>query len=733
MLLFIQCSSSSSTNNREYIETNLTGNWSGSWSSDSAISGGLQASMIQSGDNIIGTASVTGSPCLSSGTVSGTVSGNNIFFGVVTETDAINFTATYYPPSTISGNYSVESGNCAGDAGTFTLSKNIKGEEPLITTLAIGLPYPTNLIVKETHLFWSDDSDTPVKNMSLSDGNLTSVVRRLGDPENVVINGQHLYWIGSGAVDPSSCTGIGLGWTLNRSTLDGTSSTVLAEGENCASGTNDIIVDDTDVYWVNSAASPNTYTIKRVPIAGGEVTILVSTTKPIISMVRDNTHLYWLEEDFPDPGVVKKMPLGGGEVSTVVDGNGLYNGFVGNIVVHGTNIFVAEVQYPYPGNARLIRFDINSSAATFLGVIPTLPKKLAADESNVYWADASSVNSMPLNGGSITTLVSGLNSPADLAVDTTNVFWVETVCCAHGQEGSIKKVPIGGGAVSVLADGVDAPQTMAITSSSIYWVEGGPIGQIEGFGRIAMMPISGGSETTVISGIPNGTMPIAVDNAHVYIADRWTIKKVPREGGVAEKLAIADFSIKDIATDGVSVYWIEDGPFAKVAKVSINGGSAEVLSNELSGPAGPIALHDTYVYWMAHYDTIAKVSINGGVTDVITAGLPFLSDFAVDGTHVYFSENDSGYIKKVSINDGTITELIGLYPFTWRILAVDNQNLYWIDQLDVGKIPINGGTSTFVDENIQSDAFFPNSIAVDDERVYWTEVGSGEIKMATPK
>ncbi len=732
-LFFIQCSSSSSSNNGGYNETNLTGNWSGTWSSYSAVSGDIQASMIQNGDNISGTVSIMGSPCISGGTFSGTVSGNSIFFGIVSETDAIDFTATYYSPFTISGTYSVENGNCAGDTGTFTLHKDINGEEPLITTLAAGLPYPTNLIVKKRHLFWSDDSQTPIKSMSLSDGNLTSVVRRLGDPEHIVINGQYLYWIGSGGVDPSSCTGMGLGRSLNKSTLDGTSSTVLAEGENCVNGTNDIVVDDTNVYWVNSAASPNTYTIEKVSIAGGESSTLVSTVKPIISMVSDDTHLYWLEEDFPDPGILKKMPLGGGSISTIVDGSGLYNGFVGNIVLQGTNIVAAELQYPYPGTARLIRFDINSGAATELGVIPTLPKKLAADDSRIYWADASSVNSMPVNGGSSTTLAGGLESPADLAVDTANVFWVETVCCAHGQTGSIKKVPVAGGSVSVLAEGVDAPQSIAVTSSSIYWVEGGPIGQIEGFARVVMMPVGGGDQTTIIGGISDGMMSIAVDDTHVYIADRWTIKKVAREGGVVEKLAIADFNINDIATDGVNVYWIEDGPFTKIAKVSTNGGTIEVLSNELSGPAGPIVLHGTYLYWMAHYDTLAKVSVSGGLTDVITDGLPFLSNFAVDGTHAYFSENDTGYIQKVSLNDGTITELIELDRWTWRILAVDDENLYWIDQVDLGKIPINGGAPTFIDENIQSDVFFPNSIAVDDENIYWTETGSGEINMATPK
>ena len=267
----------------------------------------------------------------------------------------------------------------------------------------------------------------------------------------------------------------------------------------------------------------------------------------------------------------------------------------------------------------------------------------------------------------------------------------------------------------------------------MYWLEGGPIGAIEGFGRIAKMSIDGGNINTLISGITTGSMPLTLDETHVYFADRWTIKKVPHAGGNIENIAIADYYIHDITTDGINVYWIEDGPFAKIGKISVNGEDKETLSNELSGPSGPITVHNLNVFWMAHYDTIAKVPMDGGLTEIIATGLPFLSDFVVDDTHAYFSEQDTGYIKKVSLNDGTITDLIGLSGATWRKLAVDDQNLYWIDQVSLGKIAIDGGTSTIIDDSIQSDAYNPNSILVDDTSIYWTEVGTGDIKTMQPK
>lgn len=722
IIIFTACGGGGSSGG-DITPVDINGSWKGTWSSNiTDNSGTVSVVLLLNGTVISGSMDLSGSPCISTGVINGTVSGNSVSFGVISGDDEIQFSATY-SDGIISGTYSVTTGLCSGDEGTFILNKDAS-VEPLITTLASNISNPDHLKIKDTNLFWSDDSDTPIKNKSLVEGNITAVVRQLGDPANIIVNEQSLYWIG---------TGIGLGSTLNKSTLDGTSTTVLAEGKKEVEATNDIILDDTNAYWINSTGSPNTYTIEKVSMIDGEITTLVSTLKPIISMTRDSTHLYWLEGQFPDPSIIKKMPLGGGAESVVVDGNNTYNSFTGNIVVQGLDIFVLEIQYPYPDNSRLIKFDIISGTPTFLADIPALPKKLAIDESNVYWIDSTSINYVPVNGGNITTLANGLDSPVDIALDAQNVFWVETICCAHGQTGSIKKVPIAGGIVSTLVDEVDAPQVVVLDASNMYWIEGGPIGQIEGFGRIAKMPIEGGIISTVISGIIGESMPIAVDDTHVYFADRWTIKKVPQEGGTIEKLAIADFYIHDIATDGINVYWIEDGPFAKIAKVSVNGGIEEVLSNELSGPSGPIIVNGTYVFWMAHYDTIAKVSIDGGLTEVIAAGLPFLSDFVVDDTHAYFSEQDTGYIKKVSINDGTITELIGLSGATWRKLAVDSQNLYWIDQVFLGKIPISGGTSTIIDSGIQSDAYNPNSIIVDSTSVYWTEVGSGEIKMAQPK
>ncbi len=52
----------------------VTGTWSGTWASSNDIDhGNLSATLTQSGTSVSGTVSITESPCISSGSVSGTI------------------------------------------------------------------------------------------------------------------------------------------------------------------------------------------------------------------------------------------------------------------------------------------------------------------------------------------------------------------------------------------------------------------------------------------------------------------------------------------------------------------------------------------------------------------------------------------------------------------------------------------------------------------------------------
>ena len=51
--------------------------------------------------------------------------------------------------------------------------------------------------------------------------------------------------------------------------------------------------------------------------------------------------------------------------------------------------------------------------------------RLRIDDLNVYWtANDGTVQSVPLAGGAVTTIATGLN-PCGLALDSTTVYWTD--------------------------------------------------------------------------------------------------------------------------------------------------------------------------------------------------------------------------------------------------------------------------------------------------------------------
>jgi uncharacterized protein (TIGR03437 family) len=112
------------------IQTGLIGAWQGTWASSEylGVFGLLSANLIQSGSTLTGTASFSGSPCFSGGTVAGTVSGSYLSASLdVGEGQTVSLSATINPTDTsINGSYTLTGGSCApsGDSGTFSLSSS---------------------------------------------------------------------------------------------------------------------------------------------------------------------------------------------------------------------------------------------------------------------------------------------------------------------------------------------------------------------------------------------------------------------------------------------------------------------------------------------------------------------------------------------------------------------------------------------------------------------------------
>ncbi len=108
------------------ITFNLSGNWEGMWQSTVFLEDGgtLLATFTQVGNRISGEVGVTGTPCVSTESVEGTISGNRVVFAVAfggqTDNEFIGMVFGAFDDA-IDGTYSVVDGPCAGDAGTWSL------------------------------------------------------------------------------------------------------------------------------------------------------------------------------------------------------------------------------------------------------------------------------------------------------------------------------------------------------------------------------------------------------------------------------------------------------------------------------------------------------------------------------------------------------------------------------------------------------------------------------------
>jgi len=663
-------------------------------------------------------------------------------------------------PVTISGANIVDASFLATQAATVA-----SGIAFLPQSVSSANQLRASLILNDGNLVFTDSSDFPLRIQPLDGSPMISLARRFGTARSVVVKGDDIYWIEAGKLHRTSPAG---------------QTTVLADTQNDSGfeSTADIVVDDLYAYRVDtipslSCSPPCTRVIEKIPLAGGAPITLATVDRPVVSLKSDANNIYWEEWSLEplDAGCncgskIKSVPKAGGSVTVLVDG--FLNGTLppvppghipaswlpaGGIAVTATEIIFSVVgndaydlkAIPIQGGIIRDLASVPSSAGFSRAAI----LDISVVDSNVYWIDPTeqTLDSMPLAGGNVTVLASGLNMPGAMVLNATTAFWTESGsfsgCCLQMGEGSIKQVPLAGGSVSTVLAGLDGPTTLAVDSNKLVWNE---------VWRVAEAPLAGGTTTTLVSGIASAMARIAVAQTNIYILDGGMIKVLPLTGGTVEKLASAHFGLiddlgvrsQDIAADDTSVYWTVKGFNAApiVQKIALAGGAPVTLANEfiITNPQDcywRIAVDSQHVYWSEASATfpvgcaVKNVPVNGGaITTVIDHS--FVTDFAVDGANVYISELGSDSIQKTPVGGGAITPVaIGIAP--WMLLN-DANDLYWLDlQFNtIGRISKAPGTPTsnafMFPIELAMDPFIAfESLFIDESAIYVTETQTGSI------
>jgi hypothetical protein len=296
------------------------------------------------------------------------------------------------------------------------------------------------------------------------------------------------------------------------SSSSGGASTVvtLATGVKYVGG---IAANGTDVVFTSDDAAGGNLngmgTIFSVPVSGGTPVAIASNMDQGGLVTMDGTNAYWAG---PDNGTIFKAPLTGGD--------GGANTLVGNLEDDPLDVAIDSTYVYWAGSTTIQKVPIAGGSKTILAKNLTLAGVfqqpcVAVNASGVYASTATAILSVPLAGGTPTTLASNQN-PNAITADATNVYWTNLPQGSQPGGSTVMKVAATGGGTPVTLvtlTGSAVPAGIAVDATNVYW--------IEGLGSVRKVPIAGGSPVTIAPApeLPGG---IAVDATNVYWTDTAT-------------------------------------------------------------------------------------------------------------------------------------------------------------------------------------------------------------------
>jgi len=334
-----------------------------------------------------------------------------------------------------------------------------------------------------------------------------------------------------------------------------------------------------------------------------------------------------------------------------------------------------------------------------------------------------------LRAGGAPTLLSNIppgSYPVEIASQDGIVYWIEKTNFIVG--GSLKAVPEAGGSEQLISQGLSDPVTMSLSGSFVYVAENNYEGTDfdQGVvGQLSRVPLVGGTGEVLVSGLSAGSItgnyvfPFIIDETGIFVLDRRSLKKLPLTGGLPTVLDfVSTFYTKDssLCTDGNYVYYFNGTDTLRM--VPVNGGNPSTLATvQLTAPltAPLIRKAGNFVYWWDG-SNVWSVALDNFVVKTVISGVERLTDFQIDGTHIYLAEDSR--ISRMPLTGG---DRVVLAQVDVTHLALDGSVIYWLDSTgrQVGRLPKNGGAPLILYDSWLEQSISQLGPIIDNDYVYW--------------
>jgi hypothetical protein len=268
------------------------------------------------------------------------------------------------------------------------------------------------------------------------------------------------------------------------------------------------------VVWVTQATSAaNSGAVRTIPLDGGLVAQISAGQSDPVAVALDATFAYFA--NFSSGGSIARVPVDGGETTMLAIASAPWSIALDEDAVFWTNRQDGSVQsLPKAGGSGVTTIHAEGSFADLRG--------LTLDEEHAYWVDTGrgEILTAPKQAGAVRTLVSGLNHPVDLALDGDFITWVEagatwaSEACTSADGRVVTAAKADGASARVLAEGQACPASVDTDGIDVVWANRG-FGVIM-TGSIARVPASGGNVRTLASGVVRAAGVVLLQDSVVW-------------------------------------------------------------------------------------------------------------------------------------------------------------------------------------------------------------------------